>query len=101
MASNIVHTTFYVGWLAAGLFSAVTNGPAFVLVALNSAIPSKLVVQALADVVDREQSGAAAAAESSRRDMEMKAKEESDLVHECQVCRQACTSSASVLIIHG
>lgn len=36
-------------------------------------------------MVDKEQSGAAAAAESSRRDMEMKAKEESDLVHECQV----------------
>lgn len=35
--------------------------------------------------MDREQSGVAAAAESSRRDMEMKAKEESDLVHECQV----------------
>lgn len=44
------------------------------------------MVQALADVVDREQTGAAAAAESSRRDMETKAKEESDLVHECQVC---------------
>lgn len=36
-------------------------------------------------MADKEQSGAAAAAESSRRDMEMKAKEESDLVHECQV----------------
>lgn len=35
--------------------------------------------------MDREQSGAASAAESSRRDMEIKAKEESDLVHECQV----------------
>lgn len=42
-------------------------------------------LQALADLVDKEQSGAAAAAESSRRDAEVKAKEESDLVHECQV----------------
>lgn len=48
--------------------------------------PIDVFQQALADVVDREQSGAVAAAESSRRDMEMKAKEESDLVHECQVC---------------
>ncbi|CAM9809238.1 unnamed protein product [Ectocarpus fasciculatus] len=50
--------------------------------------------QALSDVVDREQSGAAAAAESSRRDMEMKAKEESDLVHECQASVAAAKSDA-------
>lgn len=36
-------------------------------------------------MVDKEQSGAVAAAESSRRDAEAKAKEESDLVNSCQV----------------
>ncbi|CAM9709129.1 unnamed protein product [Pylaiella littoralis] len=50
--------------------------------------------QALSDVVDREQSGAASAAESSRRDMETKAKEESDLVHECQASVAAAKSDA-------
>lgn len=54
-------------------------------------------MQALSDVVDREQSGAASAAESSRRDMEIKAKEESDLVHECQVngCIRSCGQQAT------
>lgn len=42
-------------------------------------------MQALADQADREQSGAAAAAESNRKGAEAKAKEESDLVHACQV----------------
>lgn len=46
---------------------------------------SILCAQALAGQADREQSGAVAAAESSRREAEAKAKEESDLVHTCQV----------------
>ncbi|CAM9141926.1 unnamed protein product [Scytosiphon promiscuus] len=50
--------------------------------------------QTLSDVVDREESGAAAAAESSRRDMEMKAKEESDLVQDCQAALAAAKGDA-------
>lgn len=41
--------------------------------------------QALSEVVDKEQSGAVAAAETSRREAEAKAKEELDLVNACQV----------------
>lgn len=54
-------------------------------------------MKALSDLVDREQSGAAAAAESTLRDMEMKAKEESDLVQECQV--RHLLSSFDVVVI--
>lgn len=48
-------------------------------------VVARTALQALSDKADREESGAAAAAESSRREAEAKAKEESDLVRACQV----------------
>ena len=42
-------------------------------------------LQALVGLIDKEKSGLAATAELSRRDAEVKAKEESDLVQACQV----------------